>query len=407
MSTSQLGSHNEGWPWIYRTASSVHTHRTPRNSEIFRPVKFDSASSACHPLLISRNLSVTKHLLVPEKPDVRSKNYEKDSVSQKKQEGSNVKDSETISDAKANKSVSDFNIAEGGKGKSISPKSDSGAIEGENGKSLSKKSSEGDAEGDDEKSLTLFQRFKKVYKTHGKVFIVVEVTTSIGWFGLFYGIAKAGLDIVPLLEYFNASESIMKHFRPGSNLGDIALAFIMYKLVAPVRYMVTIVGTQQAIKYLRRKERIPKMEDQDRLRAMLKEGREEFRENFHEIQEQFKHYRENRKLGLKKDRQKSLINMRTRLTNLLHERRQKRLELAEAEKAKHDGKEDEEHEAEKLMEEIKREEEMLEDGPHEQADDSTCKDLEPQGSDEQLQGADLDTKSEEQVSRDSHIKRNS
>lgn len=46
-------------------------------------------------------------------------------------------------------------------------------------------------EGDDaSKKLTLYQRFKKTYKEHGKILIVVHLLTSAVWFGSFYTVAK-------------------------------------------------------------------------------------------------------------------------------------------------------------------------------------------------------------------------
>lgn len=42
----------------------------------------------------------------------------------------------------------------------------------------------------DEKNLTVFQRFKRVYKEHGKTLIAVHIVTSIAWYGAFYLIAK-------------------------------------------------------------------------------------------------------------------------------------------------------------------------------------------------------------------------
>lgn len=41
-----------------------------------------------------------------------------------------------------------------------------------------------------ENKLSVFQRFKKTYKEHGKVLIFVEVATSIFWYGLFYTIVS-------------------------------------------------------------------------------------------------------------------------------------------------------------------------------------------------------------------------
>lgn len=39
---------------------------------------------------------------------------------------------------------------------------------------------------EDESKMTVFQRFKKVYKEYGKTLIAVHVVTSIGWYGAFY-----------------------------------------------------------------------------------------------------------------------------------------------------------------------------------------------------------------------------
>ena len=43
---------------------------------------------------------------------------------------------------------------------------------------------------EEEKQLTLYQRFKKTYKEHGKVLVGVHIATSIVWFGSFYTAAS-------------------------------------------------------------------------------------------------------------------------------------------------------------------------------------------------------------------------
>ena len=43
---------------------------------------------------------------------------------------------------------------------------------------------------EEEKKLTLYQRFKKTYKEHGKVLVAVHVATSLVWFGTFYTAAS-------------------------------------------------------------------------------------------------------------------------------------------------------------------------------------------------------------------------
>lgn len=40
------------------------------------------------------------------------------------------------------------------------------------------------------KKLSLYQRFKKTYKEHGKVLVVVHLLTSAVWFGSFYTVAR-------------------------------------------------------------------------------------------------------------------------------------------------------------------------------------------------------------------------
>jgi len=42
----------------------------------------------------------------------------------------------------------------------------------------------------DDKSLSVFQRFKLVYKEYGKTLIGVHVVTSIAWYGAFYILAR-------------------------------------------------------------------------------------------------------------------------------------------------------------------------------------------------------------------------
>lgn len=42
----------------------------------------------------------------------------------------------------------------------------------------------------EDKPLTIFQRFKKAYKEHGKILVCVHLATSTVWFGSFYYAAK-------------------------------------------------------------------------------------------------------------------------------------------------------------------------------------------------------------------------
>ena len=65
-----------------------------------------------------------------------------------------------------------------------------------------------------------------------------------------------GIDVIAVLEKIGFSDKIINPFR-NSSLGDIALAYLMYKLATPARYTVTLAGTNFAIKYLRKVGKVP------------------------------------------------------------------------------------------------------------------------------------------------------
>lgn len=130
--------------------------------------------------------------------------------------------------------------------------------------------------GDPEKKLSVFQRFKQTYKEHGKVLIVVEVVTSIFWYGLFYFIVTCGVDVIALLEKMELSEKIIQPFR-SSSLGDFVIAFLLYKLISPIRYAVTLGGTGYIIRWMRRRGKLPPVTPSTQLRTLYKDSREEIR----------------------------------------------------------------------------------------------------------------------------------
>ncbi|KAL4235284.1 hypothetical protein ACF0H5_006922 [Mactra antiquata] len=128
-----------------------------------------------------------------------------------------------------------------------------------------------------EEKLSVFQRFKKTYKEHGKVLIVVHLVTSTVWFGSFFYAAKVGVDIIPFMEWLGISEKIISPFR-SSSLGDIALAYLMYKLATPARYTVTLAGTNYAIKYLRKVGKMQPKSESSSLRSLARDSRTELKE---------------------------------------------------------------------------------------------------------------------------------
>ncbi|XP_059176385.1 protein FAM210A-like [Physella acuta] len=124
--------------------------------------------------------------------------------------------------------------------------------------------------------LSLYQRFKKTYKEHGKVLVGVHLVTSAAWFGTFYLMASSGLDIVPYLEEWNFSEKIISPFRSGG-LGHVAVAYLMYKLATPARYTVTIGGTNLVIRYLKKEGKMKAVPKEDTLTSLYKEGKEKLK----------------------------------------------------------------------------------------------------------------------------------
>ncbi|GJQ85612.1 hypothetical protein Trydic_g20162 [Trypoxylus dichotomus] len=98
--------------------------------------------------------------------------------------------------------------------------------------------------------LSIFQRFKQMYRDYWYVLVPVHVVTSIGWFGSFYYLAKSGVDIVTLMESLHVSDVIINPLRD-SSMGYLAVAYALYKIFTPLRYMVTLGGTTVSIKYLK------------------------------------------------------------------------------------------------------------------------------------------------------------
>jgi len=98
--------------------------------------------------------------------------------------------------------------------------------------------------------LSLFARFKAMYKDYWYVMLPVHLATSACWFGAFYYVSATGIDIRYYLRQLGVSETIIKHITE-SLLGDVAVAWAIYKVATPARYAVTLGGTTVAINVLR------------------------------------------------------------------------------------------------------------------------------------------------------------
>lgn len=124
---------------------------------------------------------------------------------------------------------------------------------------------------------SLWSRFKQMYREYWYVLVPVHIVTSIVWFGGFYYAATSGIDIVPLLESLGASERITKPLKT-SGAGYVAVAYAMYKLATPARYMVTLGGTTFTITYLRRLGLIKPAPSPEQVRTIIQAKRADFQE---------------------------------------------------------------------------------------------------------------------------------
>uniref|UniRef100_A0A914W954 DUF1279 domain-containing protein n=1 Tax=Plectus sambesii TaxID=2011161 RepID=A0A914W954_9BILA len=105
----------------------------------------------------------------------------------------------------------------------------------------------------DEEPKGLWNRFKWMFRRYWYLAVPVHALTSAVWFGSFYMIAKSGIDVIGLLEYIQIIPDSWIVKLKGAPAGAyLAVAYLLYKLVSPARYFVTIYGTHSAIKILRR-----------------------------------------------------------------------------------------------------------------------------------------------------------
>lgn len=99
---------------------------------------------------------------------------------------------------------------------------------------------------------TTVQKFKTIVKKYWYIAIPVHVGTSGLWFGTFFGLTKAGLDFVPLLEKTSLPEKYIEPLKRG-NMGNFAQALVLYKIVTPLRYASTLAVTRSTVRYLRKR----------------------------------------------------------------------------------------------------------------------------------------------------------
>ena len=124
--------------------------------------------------------------------------------------------------------------------------------------------------------------------------------------------------MISFLEKIGCSDKIISPFR-NSSLGDIALAYLMYKLATPARYTVTLAGTNFAIKYLRKVGRVP-AKQKGLVKEAMKYGSSETRRRVSHRFNNVKRRLEIRRLKMRRDARHFSTRLKTRLQNVSRNR---------------------------------------------------------------------------------------
>ncbi|XP_023014125.2 protein FAM210A [Leptinotarsa decemlineata] len=140
--------------------------------------------------------------------------------------------------------------------------------------------------------LSLFQKFKIMYRDYWYVLLPVHVVTSIGWFGGFYYMAKSGIDIVAILESWNVSEKVVNPLKD-SSMGYLAVAYACYKIATPARYTVTLGGTTISINYLKKWGYIKPVPSKERMKEIYLEKKGTLTKSMKETKEGIKEKKDN------------------------------------------------------------------------------------------------------------------
>lgn len=195
------------------------------------------------------------------------------------------------------------------------------------GPSLAKKSS---TPKDDDSSSTnndatvvekksLVQRFHKAYKNYGKVLIGFHCVTYCVYFTSFLAISYAGLDVLVVLEWLRdhagLPQAVIQKLT-ASGAGHFAVAFILCKVISPIRYATTIVGTKYTADYLRRRGYMAPVPVGDRIGDLAKESQKLIETKSAEIKTRFTRSRRRfskiKEARMKKTK-KAVRDLRTRI----------------------------------------------------------------------------------------------
>lgn len=101
----------------------------------------------------------------------------------------------------------------------------------------------------------------------------------------------SGIDVEPALRWIGAGQTIINFYTmPG--VGHLAVAYLLYKLATPARYMVTIGGTHLAVKMLRNWGYMQAIPESESLRSLVKDGKTKARAKYDEYQDKMEDMRD-------------------------------------------------------------------------------------------------------------------
>ncbi|KAL0274394.1 UNVERIFIED_CONTAM: hypothetical protein PYX00_006834 [Menopon gallinae] len=129
----------------------------------------------------------------------------------------------------------------------------------------------------EEKKLSLYQKFKLMYKKYWYVLIPVHCATSIVWFGGFYYLAASGIDIAGIMESWGAPVKWVDYLRNSAS-GHVFVAYFLYKIASPLRYAVSIGGTTISINYLRKWGCIKPVPNKEEIKRIYEEQKGAFKD---------------------------------------------------------------------------------------------------------------------------------
>ncbi|KAJ1363934.1 hypothetical protein KIN20_023900 [Parelaphostrongylus tenuis] len=105
----------------------------------------------------------------------------------------------------------------------------------------------------EEQPKTTFGKIKYYFKRYWYIAVPAHFVCSVLWLGSLYAVVKSGVDVVALLRFLHTPAYLIEKIEniPPS-AGVLVIAFILYKIATPLRYMTTLVFIQAAFWTLRR-----------------------------------------------------------------------------------------------------------------------------------------------------------